>query len=207
MADLKKRTIGIIFAIVCLLQIAIPLAIVFSAEQLTRDADINNRFIRLLCVPRDPIDFLRGRFIDLRFDIEQVSLENLPSGKSLELTGTKNLNDKDVYVLLKREGDLNVIEDVVPGMPPNSALFLRAKASLWNDGILSLKYDFNRYYIQENFAIAADNLLRADWKDTLSLVLTVAADSTGNALQKKLELNGVLMEDYIKKEIDADGAD
>ncbi|RPJ09768.1 MAG: hypothetical protein EHM28_00540 [Spirochaetaceae bacterium] len=202
MAEWKKRTIRIIFAVVCLVQIAIPLVIVFSAEKLARDADANNRFSRLLCLPRDPVDFLRGRYIDLRFDIEQVSLDKIPSGKIIEASSTKDFNGTEVYVLLRNEGDLHVIEDVVMEMPRNNAFFIRAKASLRDNGVMSLKYDFNRYYMQEDYAIEADDLLRGNWKDTLNLVLTIAADNSGRALQNKLELNGVRIEDYIMKHLE-----
>ena len=69
----RTRWTTVLFAAVCLAQLAAPAALLAVREHTLTTGE---RF-RFRCAPLDPVDVFRGRYVALRFDANEVSPGNL----------------------------------------------------------------------------------------------------------------------------------
>ena len=65
---MDKKYIYIFFVLMVLAQLFVPLRMIFSSEKIIN----SERNFKFKTVPRDPVDPFRGKYITLRFEVEQI---------------------------------------------------------------------------------------------------------------------------------------
>ena len=79
---------------------------------------------------------------------------------------------------------------------------MRYRAQIIANKSINLLFDFNKYYMQEEYAKKAEEILRFNSNfETLNPTLVLVVDDDGNAYQKSLEVMGKSIEKYIDEEL------
>jgi len=122
--------------------------------------------VTLRTVPVDPVDFFRGNYVTLRYEISNV---NVPDG-----TQPGDL----VYVPLHKEGDRWTGGFGYP-TPPSDGAFVRGIVRFTHDDSADIEYGIETYY--------ADQDEVHDLQAAGQLDVTVALDADGRARISRVE--------------------
>jgi uncharacterized membrane-anchored protein len=70
--------------------------------------------------PYDPRDFFRGDYVYLNYDINDISLDQIPDTLiDKDVYHQEKLEDKKLYVVLKREDDIYKVDYLTDKKPKN----------------------------------------------------------------------------------------
>lgn len=108
--------------------------------------------ILLKTKPFDPKDILRGDYIYLNYEIEEIDKE-----KFIDIKSDYNGN---VFVVLKKNEKFYDV-DYVTKNKPKEKLFLRANVKYNIGDKIFVNYNLNRFYIEENTGSEYDELSRS----------------------------------------------
>lgn len=165
---------------------------VFSVST-KKSAEKNGAILKLECNSYDPVHPLKGHYLDLNLAEGTVQVENLDQ-KTLEDFPSKSRrwSKRNCYVLFKEgEDGLHRVYGLRKNPPAEDVLFVKAKVLLskYNElkemKSVSLEYNFNQYYLQQDYGEFIDSLSFKELQEA-SQVLEVYLSRKGYALQKDL---------------------
>ena len=173
--------------VVLFIQLAVPLRMIFFSE----NALSSGRLYKFKCAPVDPFDPFRGKFVSLKFEAENY--------KSYDY---KLETKREYYALLKEnQSGFAEITNIVEAEPADGDYFKVKILKKSGDKIL-LEFPFNRYYIEESKAKAAEKVYRAQNEIAVAHVYI----SGGTTVLKKIMLADKILEEavveFLKKEND-----
>ncbi|CAH2215263.1 GDYXXLXY domain-containing protein [Tepidibacter aestuarii] len=113
--------------------------------------------------PYDPRDFFRGDYVYLNYDINDISLDQIPDGLiAKDSYYQEKLEDKKLYVVLKKEGGIHKV-DYLTDKKPKNKIYLKAKYNHtitdWEEkkenekeNIIGIRvsYNLDKYFVEEN---------------------------------------------------------
>lgn len=195
-----KKTITLILIIfLSISQLSILITMIGNAKKVVKEAEAEDRIVYLECRPYDPYDPFKGRYIRLSFAVESVKISDMETLKDVSRDIIEKSKFKDVYCILEKKENFHIIKDVVLSKPKNDVLFMKAGIDYfysYNDD-LRLKFGFDQYYLQEEFALEVDKMSNLEFQD-LSPYIVIALDKNGNAVIKSMKVkNDVDIEDYL----------
>lgn len=177
----------IFFAVTVAFELIAAIFILCKISLIKKTAEKENRIYRFECNFYDPFNPLKGRYVQLEFTDEK-----LPGDFYDEICkdGKFILTGQVVYAILSK--DENGI-DHVTGLSlkiPENRNFIKAKFSKHykssdeeNDAsYVRIKFDFDRFYLQEEHAEYFDYLRSQDHPLNIELY----SDGKGNVIQKEL---------------------
>ena len=143
---MTRRISVILLVLVCAVQLAVPLAMIARREITLRQGET---FI-FRCAPVDPVDFFRGRYVDLAFDVERYDgpiADRLSRGQT-------------VFAHIEKDDDGFARIVGLDTTPPESGAYVRCRVRWtgWNN--VTLELPFGRYYMEETKAQDAEDLYR-----------------------------------------------
>lgn len=140
---MSRRLVIVALVALALIQLAAPLRMIAKREDTLRTGEL----FRFRAAPIDPYDAFRGRYVALRMAANPVAVDDAGGYASGER----------VFVLLAtdEEGFARPI-GVERRRPPDAAYVEARVASPRGDGELWLDYPFDRYYMNEKLAPAAE---------------------------------------------------
>lgn len=164
-----------------LLTIALMLASVLwmieSRASILRDG----QEIVLKTRPIDPRDFLRGRYVQLNFDISQIAVQDYSTHFPDDRMA--NYNDKFVYVILKQNAEGRHEYAGAQLQKPESGPFIKGKISSAyglneekDEGNFSVEYGIERFYASETVAPDLEKNMRDG--EVTDIVVAVASDGS-----------------------------
>lgn len=167
--------------------LSIPLYLIISNENHLSNTEFQYKFRRIY--PVDPYDPMRGRYITLH--LFQTGIPVL-DGDSLK-------RGDEVHVVVDRDSlGWAYFKNAQKSIPDVPNYFTTKVTSFWNDGV-SVQIPFERYYLNEELAPAAEkeyNSLVRQRDSTLYLVVTI---KDGKALSNNLYYKEELFIDYLKR--------
>lgn len=173
------KTAGIIlFVVLCLIQLAVPSKMVFAQE----DVLSSGHEYRFRTAPVDPYDPFRGKYVTLSFDAEHYD------------TDAKDWKrGETVYVVLGTDSaGFAIITSVHKQEPQAMEDYVAAKISYASDNGISIEYPFNRFYMDENKAPAAEKrYLEANRRSSAREAYAVVYVKKGEAALKDVMIDGV----------------
>jgi len=171
----KRARLGLFLAL-CAVQLAIPLAMAYRYERTLREGTV----YRFHTEPFDPVDAFRGRYVAIRLRLDW----NQPSTFSL---------DRDVYAVLQRDVAGFASVHHVQRTAPESGDWLRGEAFA---GFARIELPFDRYYMEEGKAPAADRI----WREGMQQAEAVARVRVRHGLGaiEGLDINGVPIEKWVE---------
>lgn len=186
-----KNKLLIAFILVALVQIAVPVKMIFDKEHVIS----NGTEYKFRTEPVDPYDPFRGKYITLYFDANTYNTEN----DSVWQEG------ETIYVLLGNDSlGFAKITAVAKQQPPNEKPdYVKAKVQYAYGNKVTINYSFNQFYMEETKAANAENAYREANRrtaDTTQLVYALVSVKKGDAVIKDVIINGVSVLDLKVKD-------
>lgn len=196
---MKLRMLGLLLVIA--LQFAAPARIIFSSQRVLSEGTQ----LKVKTAPVDPYDLFRGRYVALSTDLGRIELPlDHPS---------QFYPKQKVYVLLEENTEGFVRLKTLLTRPPKTASYITARVTYvqktksvqvaeknWKSepaNIVHVHLPFNRYYMNEKLAPAAEKLVRdrsRREKQDAYLIIRVLG---GKALIESLNVGGVPIEEAL----------
>lgn len=144
----KNRRIFSLFVILAFIQLSVLLFMVLRWE----DVLTNGQQYRLPAEPVDPYDPFRGRYVDIR-------VRGNTEGPIAE--GARLQSGQTAYVLLDKDAEGFARIHAVTDKRSAGSDYIQTKAGWIEDGnIVHFKLPFNRFYMREDLAPAAERAYR-----------------------------------------------
>jgi uncharacterized membrane-anchored protein len=180
-----KRPVFIVFAIVALLQLAVPAKMILDKENiLTLGTPYKFR-----TAPIDPSDPFRGKYITL--DFSATSFET-PNDSSWQ-TGDA------VYVHLGKDAEgFARIKDLTRQPPADGNIdYVKARIRYVYDERVTIEYPFTRFYMEETRAPEAEMVYRSSRIDTAQVVYALVNVRNGEAALQDVKVNDVSISEVV----------
>lgn len=187
-----KNFIFPIFILIALIQLAIPVKSIYNQEQILT----HGKEFKFQTVPVDPTDPFRGKYIALNFKENTIGVS----------TYEKWNKGEKVFVIV--EEDKNGFAQVMYAsktVPNNhnhylSAIVQRVTSTKGESNLeIQIQYPFDRYYMEESKAKAAENLYRKATADQKILTYALVNIKDGKATLKDVMIDGKSIKDLIVK--------
>ncbi len=153
----------------------VPASMIYEQESVLK----NGKEFKFKTAPVDPSDPFRGKYIILNFDSEQYQISDPLNW------GPGN----DVFVSLYDSAGYAIIKGVSK-TKPNHSDFIKATVSYISEDVLYFNYPFDRFYLEEGKAPAAEKLYNEMQRDTLVDVFAVVSIRDGVAALKDVTIGG-----------------
>jgi uncharacterized membrane-anchored protein len=174
-----------LWVVLAVAQLAVPAWMIMGQERVLRDG----RQIKLQTRPVDPADLFRGRYVALGFGVEQVPRERAPEMVDYNRTAYLEL----------REGADGFAEAVALTMAkPAGDLVLPVKIIFVSPETVGVQLPFNRYYMDENAAPAAEVAYRDRAADVESWVTVRVLN--GRAVLEELYMGGKPVSEFLREQ-------
>lgn len=194
---MEKRRL-VLLAAACVLQLAVLAGVCSSALRTRRDALRAGRIITLECAAYDPYHPFKGRYVRLSFPAGTVEADSLDVATGAAFAEDEAGSAGNVlYCCMECGADglwrvtglrRDAFAQPVPG--EGGAVCVRARARYWPgelQGQVLLRFPFDEYYLQENYARYVDTL-RAEEFNGLRPRLSLYVDRKGRCVQQGLSV-------------------
>jgi uncharacterized membrane-anchored protein len=187
-----KNFIFPIFILIALIQLTIPVKSIYDQEQILT----HGKEFKFQTVPVDPTDPFRGKYIALNFKENTIGVS----------TYEKWNKGEKVFVIV--EEDKNGFAQVMYAsktVPNNhnhylSAIVQRVTSTKGESNLeIQIQYPFDRYYMEESKAKAAENLYRKATADQKILTYALVNIKDGKTTLKDVMIDGKSIKDLIVK--------
>ena len=171
------------FVVVCLVQLGIPASMIISRENILKEG----KEFKFVTEPVDPTDPFRGKYITLNY--RDVVFETVTT---LEWT-----YGETAYVQLSEDEEgFAKIAGVSKSVPAGAVPYLKATiryANLTgkNTQLITIAYPFDRLYMEETLAPAAEQAYAEAARDTVSTTWALVRVKNGDAVLKDVLIDGV----------------
>ena len=178
----KKKILVAVFILVAMVQLLVPAGMIFEREDILN----SGREFKFETAPVDPNDPFRGKYLTLQYKENIVQLQH----------DTNWVSGETVYVILKADSSgFAKIHTVSRTKPTGSSDFVSAKVSYVNltdnDKTMVVAYPFDRFYMEESIAPAADKVFTESRFDSLQHVYALVSVKNGQAVLKDVMIDGV----------------
>jgi hypothetical protein len=141
------------FVVIALVQLAIPIKMVLSYNNVLSEGQT----YKFQAAPVDPYDPFRGKYVTLSFDAQSW----------LHPIGEVEIGQTYYLTFREDEKGFAVIKYALLKPPANTDHYLEAKAVHDWDGIIRFEFPFNRFYMEESLAPAAEQAYNSSqWNDS-----------------------------------------
>ena len=186
---MNSKKIGIAtFMLVALVQLYVPAKMILDQEKLLA----SGTEFKFKTAPIDPYDPFRGKYITLNYAENEITI---PKEKDWTAGET-------IYVSLTRDKDgFAKIKSVSKEKPALNATYVKAKVLYVTDNgsnKLTIAYPFDRFYMEESKAYAAEQAYQQSQQDTTKLTYALVNIQNGNAALKDVLMDGTSIREVVK---------
>ena len=183
---MKTKYILIVFAIVAVVQLAIPAQMIVNKEQILT----SGKTYKFNTEPVDPNDPFRGKYIILRPKHNTYKLKDM-GGSPTEMYATFNV-DKD------RMARVSTLTFETPSRSDHLKVQVHQAYNMQDSTSVFIDFPFDRYYMNEHKALKAELMTRS--LDTLHMARLYAEVYIleGNASVESVKIDGKPIEDIIE---------
>jgi uncharacterized membrane-anchored protein len=186
---MMKTLLWIIFGLAALAQWFVPL----SAIRLHEQTLTKGTLFKIKCAAPDPYDPLRGRYLAVRPQQQQVDVPaDTKLGYRQQVFGTLTIGPDG----------LATITHLSP-TPPASGDFIRLKTTYASGEKIGIEWPFDRFYINEKLAPEADKWFAENIRsrDTAEGILAEVRVLDGRAVLADLSLHGKPFREILKERL------
>lgn len=173
-----------LWAALALAQLGVPAWMIIGQERVLREG----RQLRLQTRPVDPADLFRGRYVALAFALEQVPRERAED--RLFEPG------ESAYLELREGADGYAEAAALTKEKPAGELTLPVEVTFVSPPTIGVTLPFNRYYMDENAAPAAEAAYRDRAADLETWVTVRLLD--GRAVIEELYIGGKAVREFLR---------
>ncbi len=177
---IDKKYIWLIFAIMILAQLYVPSKMIWDSESTIK----NGTAYKFRTQPVDPYDPFRGKYIDLRYEVER---------KEYDLDGLNNEELQEVYkayaeVKVKTDGFAE-ISNLTTDKRNLSGDYIEVKIRSRQDDKVTINLPYNRYYMEESIAKPSEYYVRDMRRDSSIHVYGIINIKDGNGVLTEVMIN------------------
>ncbi|MFM7607173.1 MAG: GDYXXLXY domain-containing protein [Prosthecobacter sp.] len=176
----------ILFALISLAQWAAPLSQIVRYEQTLA----KGRLIRLKCSAPDPYDPLRGRYLAVRPEQNDIT----------PAKGVKLHTGQYAYATLKTGDDGLTVLDELQAEPPASGDFVRVTVRWESGGKAHIEWPFDRFYLNEALAPEADKWYAESIRQSKGVMAEVRVHE-GTAVLEDLTFDSKSFREILKQRV------
>lgn len=186
MMNKLKYSLGF-FAVLALAQISVPVYMIWHRETTLRDG----RQFRFQTAPVDPYDAFRGRYVAL-----QMAQNSAP------ISGHEKFafNQKVFAHLEEDDKGFARIFKVTSEQPAGDA-YVQCRVSTITDSVVYLQFPFDRYYMDEAAAPAAEAAYFAHSRREVQDVYVMVRVKAGFAVAEELYIAGMPIREFLQKNV------
>jgi uncharacterized membrane-anchored protein len=183
----RQRLAVAVFILIAIGQLAVAASAIVKRELTLRYGEV----YRFRTAPVDPLDVFRGRYVLLAFE-ERTAVLTLSEGDKVErnqLLWATIAVDSDGFARLTSASPTR--PDDTPALRCRSARTMRSSGEVW------LRLPFNRYYMEESKAPAAEIAYRRQTRQEESNAHVAVRVRDGFAVIEELYLDGMPIGEYL----------
>ena len=180
----KRKLSFAFFAVLSIFQIGVPVWMIANREMTLR----HGRQFRFRTAPVDPYDAFRGRYVALQFE---QNTSPVPADERLAM------NQKVYAQLAEDEQGLARIINVTANHPSGEA-YMQCRVSSITDSLVYLQFPFDRYYMDEKLAPAAEAAYLEHSRREVREVYVTVRVKDGNAVLEELYIAGIPIREFLK---------
>lgn len=170
----------------CLLQLGVPAFMIARREYVLHAGQA----FKFKTAPVDPYDAFRGRYVALNFEAATVTGIPLPPGV---------VHGVRVYALLGEDAKGFARVRALTLTKPSDGPYLRARAQYPAPDRVSLKLPFDRYYMEETKAPAAEDAYRRQSRSENGNAYAVVRILGTQAVLEDLYIEGLPVEEFLRQ--------
>lgn len=178
-----------VFIFIAFLQIFVPAKMILDREVVLN----SGTEYKFKTAPVDPTDPFRGKYVRLNYKERRVDIDNESNWTSGD----------DIYITLSRDKNgFAKIKSISKEPSPLNEDYFKAIVSLvTSDGSnkLTISYPFNRFYMKESKALAAENAYRKSQADTSKVTYALVNIKDGKAVLKDVLIDGISLKDIVSE--------
>ena len=192
---MHKKLLFIAFILIAIIQLSIPAKNIYDQEHLIA----HGKEFKFQTAPVDPNDPFRGKYITLSFKevtIDVAHYEKWEKGEDVYacIEEDKNGFAKLIYATHQKPEQhkhyiLSTIQSVKTSMDENNII---------TNVEIRIQYPFNRYYMEETKAKAAEDLYRESTTDQKTLTYALVNIKEGKATLRDVIIDDKSIKDVIK---------
>jgi uncharacterized membrane-anchored protein len=203
---MKNKLVAIAACIlICVFQFVIISSVVLKAFKIDED----HTTVKLRCRLYDPMDIMKGRYVHLDFDddLERIPIDRMPSLADVPYEQLEKWKHRTLYCIMSEDDEgYHVVSDATFDKPTDETLYIKFRIEdTWTETI-GLRIHFEKYYMQEQYAMEAESILRERSFDEINPTLYLSVGKTGSTVQQKLEIEGIPIEEYLNTHVFTDRA-
>jgi len=173
------------FLVLSVLQLAVPCWMIANRENTLR----HGRQFRFRTAPVDPYDAFRGRFVAL-----QVSPDFAPRSKDEKFAANKK-----VFAQLGEDNDGFAKIIAVSAKHPADRDYVECRVNSLTDSLVYVQFPFDRYYMDEHAAPAAEAAYREHSRREVREVYVTMRVKDGNAVVEELFIGGMPIQEFLSR--------
>lgn len=177
-----KRLSILAFVLVAIAQLSVPAMMAWNRLQTFK----HGRVWKFKTAPVDPVDAVRGRYVALQFEAEEV-----PQAERI------NWNQK-VYVVLKEDENGFAVVDRLSNEPVKGDNAFRATSRGWWEGKQRVTFPFQKYWVAEQIAPEAENAYRLNSTRTHQNAHVTVRVRDGDAAIEQLYIDNKPLVEYLR---------
>jgi len=174
-----------LFAVLSFFQLAVPVWMIANREMTLRDG----KQFRFRTAPVDPYDAFRGRFVALQV------FQNFGTLSSRE----KLAANKKVFAQLGEDNDGFAKIIAISASRPPANDYVACRVNSLTDSLVYLQFPFDRYYMDEHAAPAAEAAYREHSRREVQEVYVTVRVRDGNAVVEELFIGGMPIREFLRK--------
>lgn len=183
----SKKLFVIGFVLTALVQLYVPANMIYNQENILN----TGAEFKFKAAPIDPNDPFRGKYITLRFEAVNFTVQN---------KNEWTINE-EVYVQLGKDSTgFAKIKSVSKKKPDNQDYIKANIAFLTNDRTnnLRIQYPFDRFYMEESKAQAAENMYRESIIDSTKIAYALVNVKQGYAVISDVMIDGQSISELVR---------
>ena len=182
-----KKITFLLLAATFLFQWFVPLNMIMQQETILKEGTP----FKFKTQPIDPNDTFRGKFVVLNYEANRANIE----------AGQLWVNGEPVFVKIKEDAEgFATIAGLEKVEPIDEKHYVKATIRrVWgqNSTQVSIRYPFERFYMEETKAPKAEALFRDLWRDSSTTVYGLVVINQGRAALEDVFVDGVSISDAV----------
>jgi uncharacterized membrane-anchored protein len=181
----KLKSSFAFFAVLSVLQFFVPVWMIANREMTLR----HGRQFRFRAAPVDPYDAFRGRYVALQFEQNAAPV---PADEKLAM-------NQKVYIELAEDENGFARIAKIAADEPSGETYVQCRVSSIIDSLVYLEIPFNRYYMDEKLAPAAEAAYREHSRREVRDVYVTVRVKDGNAVLEELYIERMSIREFLRR--------
>lgn len=185
----NKKIFLTAFILMAIIQLAIPGKMIWDKEKIIE----TGKEFKFETAPIDPTDPFRGKYIVLHYNENSITVE----------TEDNWVSGENIYVILKiNDKGFSTIDYVSKEKPENTEDFVLAHVDYISGEefkTITISYPFDRFYMEESKAYAAEQEYNASQLDSTKTTYALVSIKDGDAVLKDVMIDGISIREIVKQ--------